>query len=877
MYSNILDTDSDHYHQEQTIFDLTPFPMWIFDLETFRFLAVNKEAILQYGYSEEEFLNMTIKDIRPKEDIPKLEKAVKKALTRKEVYKESLYRQKKRDGSIMYVQIKSNLIYYHGKKAEIVTAIDLTNRYKREQKIEAQKEYLKAIGVISQMLLKTSNWSQSLHECFKIIGDTINVDRIYFFQNNLRQQTTSQKIEWSRNHIYPQIDNQELQDIPFSQFPLFMEPLKNRQPFEAIVNELPPSSTREILKHQEIWSILVLPIWIKDDFAGFIGFDDCHRERKFTEDEFQLLYSLTSNLGYVIKEQEAYQELSFNEARFKALIQNSKDLLAIIDDKGNYKFIAPASKTVLGVSPDEFLGKNAFDFVYNEDAPRLKQQLDELLKSEYISSEPYRFLDGNGNWRWLKTESSNHLKTPFIEGIVTNTHEVTSEVKKQKVDELRVSLTQAVGQPGTLLSCLDEALNILLNLPEIAVSEIWLVSNDETRLDLFSIVCREGSLSSFCQTSKDVNSLVMGDGLPGLVWKDDKTVVMKDLSSNERFCRPEAAREAGLHTGIGLPLKYNNEFLGCITCFSQYIRHKNSEVVSLLTEVSQQLGAVIKQKITEVEYRSFFNISPDPHCIVGFDGFIKKFNKAFVNLLGYGENEIVTTPIFQLIHKDDQKEAMERLQASIKQASIKGVSPRSFEARFLTRSGHIRWLIWTGTIVPESKIFVAVAKDITEQKLAEQEFRMAYDRLVTAQKIAKLGYWVREVDSEASYWSDETYKIYEYSPREFTPTMENIAKTFHPDDRYLIEINPIKRLEPGKVKSYEHRIITGTGKMKWLHQEIRLVTDDQGNPVRIEGALQDITERKEHEEQLSISNERFNLPCWPVTKLFGKSIIKNKR
>lgn len=85
---------------------------------------------------------------------------------------------------------------------------------------------------------------------------------------------------------------------------------------------------------QEIKSILVLPLWVNDFFYGFIGFDNCTEEREFSEEEFQLIQVLTSNLGHVIKQLEAFQELSYREARFKSLIENGKDLIAIIDKTG---------------------------------------------------------------------------------------------------------------------------------------------------------------------------------------------------------------------------------------------------------------------------------------------------------------------------------------------------------------------------------------------------------------------------------------------------------------------------------------------------------------------------------------------------------------
>src|SRR5690606_10043624 len=153
-----------------SIFDLAPFPMWIFDLETLRFLAVNQEAIRHYGYSCEEFSQMTLRDIRPVEDIPQFEKAINEARYRTEPYKQSLFKHKKKDGSIMWVQLKANLIKYQGKKAEIVTAVDMTERYLQETYIADQKRFQATIAALNEILLKTSDWRKALKACFEIVG-----------------------------------------------------------------------------------------------------------------------------------------------------------------------------------------------------------------------------------------------------------------------------------------------------------------------------------------------------------------------------------------------------------------------------------------------------------------------------------------------------------------------------------------------------------------------------------------------------------------------------------------------------------------------------------------------------------------------------------
>src|SRR5690606_9790114 len=406
----------------------------------------------------------------------------------------------------------------------------LTESYKHEQKIEAQKKYLHAIGTINQLLIKTNDWQKPLNACFKIVGETINVDRVYFFQNNPQQQTTSQQVQWTRDGIEPLIDSFNLQNIPYSQVSLFMGPLKKQRHFEAIVEELPPSPIKEILKAQKIKSLLVLPIWGNEGFFGFIVLGDCRNKRTFNEDEFRLLHTLTSNIGHIIKRDETYQKLSHSKSRFKSLIENGKDLIAITDEKGNYKYAAPTYKRVLGMAPEDFLGKNTFDFIHEDDRPRLKQYLNKVLKSKYVLMEPYRFAHADGKWRWVRTEITNHLNTPLIKGLVANTQEVTAEVEKRIADELIAALTLVIGQTGSLASCLNEALNRLVKLFKINACEIWLVSPDATQLDLIAKACQDNDFGKFYQNSSDVTSLEKGSGLPGHIWKELKTTSWKDIS-----------------------------------------------------------------------------------------------------------------------------------------------------------------------------------------------------------------------------------------------------------------------------------------------------------------------------------------------------------
>ena len=113
------------------LFDFAPYPIWIYDRETLRFIAVNNAAVVSYGYSRQEFLAMTIKDIRPQEDVPALLASVASLSNGERGF--GLWRHRKKDGSIIDVEVTSYSISFAGRPADYVMAIDITERRRAEE------------------------------------------------------------------------------------------------------------------------------------------------------------------------------------------------------------------------------------------------------------------------------------------------------------------------------------------------------------------------------------------------------------------------------------------------------------------------------------------------------------------------------------------------------------------------------------------------------------------------------------------------------------------------------------------------------------------------------------------------------------------------
>lgn len=127
---NLRESETRYRH----LFENNPYPMWVYDVETLEFLAVNDAAVYRYGYTIEEFNSMTIADIRPAEDVPK---AIEKAKSTKRLIDSTGdWRHKKKDGTVINVEITSHALEFEGRKARLVLAHDVSDRLRAEKAVK---------------------------------------------------------------------------------------------------------------------------------------------------------------------------------------------------------------------------------------------------------------------------------------------------------------------------------------------------------------------------------------------------------------------------------------------------------------------------------------------------------------------------------------------------------------------------------------------------------------------------------------------------------------------------------------------------------------------------------------------------------------------
>lgn len=128
------------------LFHLSPQPMYLYDIASLRFLDVNAAAIKQYGYSREEFLSITILDIRPEEEVANLLNELEAVKKNGVDFYRGTYIQKTKHGETLHVDLHSNLISYEGKTARLVLAGNITDRVKYLERLKAQNKNLREIA-----------------------------------------------------------------------------------------------------------------------------------------------------------------------------------------------------------------------------------------------------------------------------------------------------------------------------------------------------------------------------------------------------------------------------------------------------------------------------------------------------------------------------------------------------------------------------------------------------------------------------------------------------------------------------------------------------------------------------------------------------------
>ena len=257
------------------------------------FFEVNDAACDLLGYSREELLEMSIKDI---DNHVQSGKAMHHDVLVKEhssLIMERVHQRK--NGTTIPVEIHASGFKYMGKNAVLSFVRDITERKKAENLIRENLRKQRILTDVSYMFNTQSDIGYAINQTLRRIGEAFEVDRSYIFEYSSDKKFTSNTYEWCNEGVEPQIDN--LQDIPISIIPSW-DPLLEKDGIIISDNiDKLPDDILDILKPQHIRSIVVLPIIAYGDRIGFFGIDICGENHKWQQSEIDILKTVANILS----------------------------------------------------------------------------------------------------------------------------------------------------------------------------------------------------------------------------------------------------------------------------------------------------------------------------------------------------------------------------------------------------------------------------------------------------------------------------------------------------------------------------------------------------------------------------------------------------
>lgn len=240
-------------------------------------------------------------------------------------------------------------------------------------------------------------------------------------------------------------------------------------------------------------------------------------------------------------------------------------------------------------------------------------------------------------------------------------------------------------------------------------------------------------------------------------------------------------------------------------------------------------------------------------------------NQKLCDITGYTREELVGRNFNEITHPDDVAASISFRRGVMAKPEAANLPQR--EKRYIRKDGSIVWCQLTNSIVRDSAgniaHLAAIIQDISERKAADQALKLLEleqrqlaqkaeserVRLAEAQALAKIGSWETMLPDLKVLWSEETYRIFEIDDvTGFQPTHSAFLEFIHPDDRAKVDTAFSSSLKDPSRHSIEHRIVMRDGRVKTVDEHWRTFFNDHGQPIRIAGTCQDITDKKQAEE-----------------------------
>ncbi|MEW6159684.1 MAG: PAS domain S-box protein [Verrucomicrobiota bacterium] len=305
------------------------------------------------------------------------------------------------------------------------------------------------------------------------------------------------------------------------------------------------------------------------------------------------------------------------------------------------------------------------------------------------------------------------------------------------------------------------------------------------------------------------------------------------------------AMKAGAHDYV---MKYNLTRLG--PAIERELREAQNR------RARRQAEADLKENIrlSEAKFRGVVDSLAEGLLITDLDDTILYANARMTELTGYAPGELNGCRAYEKLCPPHRWESCQRHRERRKQ----GICDR-YEMELIRKDGSITWAEISAAPLrdPQGAIVgtVGAITDISERRQAREALQKSQESLLRAQSVGRVGSWEVDLGQKTLTWSPETFRIFGRSPENHSPSIDGFYQAIPTADREMVRQAVAAAIEEKTPYSIDHRVLRPDGSERHVHEQAEIVCDGEGKPVRIIGTVQDVTERKQLEEQLRHSQK----------------------
>lgn len=876
------------------MFSSNPQPMWIYDLITLAFLEVNDAAISHYGYSKEEFRAMTLKDIRPDEDVDLLIKDLEQ--TRKTYNQAGEWRHRKKNGEIIRVEISSHTITYGGRQARHVMVNDITARKLVEETLYQSEE-------------RSRNALDHLLEGCQIIG----FDWRYIYLNNTAE-----------------IHNKRPKEELLGQRYMDMWPgIEETEVFKVI---------RQTLEER-------VSAHFENEFTfpdGSLGWFDLSIQ-PVPEGVFILSIDITERK----KIENALRE---SEEKYRLIADNSDDWIYWVAPDGHLHYVSPACERVTGYSPDEFANhpELTHEIVFGADKTKVSQHTRISKLDDTPHNLEFRVVTKSGEIRWI-----NHSCSPIFnaDGEYLGRRGTNRNITERKLQEeqlfeseFRFGKLYENGPFGMVMAdkefrfkkanpafCAimgyneaellqftfkdvshpDDLSNDLANVRKLMNKEIAVYKTEKRyirkdgqpiwgSLTLTATYDSEGQFLYNLGIIEDITHRKQAE--EDLRERENKLstilnllpVGISILDQDQKIVYENSALEnilgitrEGIQTGDYRERKYlrsdgtpkpSKEFAS-IRAFKE-----KTEQYNIITGVVKEDGHTVWTNVSAVPVEfpdwKVVLVTADITGLKRTEDALKKSKQLLSETESMGKvggwelyidtmKQTWTDEVYR-IHEVDftfnpnvdkgisfyTPESKPMVEKAVQRAIQYGES-FDLELEIITAKGNLRKVHTIGKADLENRRVYGFFQDITERKLAEEKIRELNERISTATRASQVGIWDWDIINDKLTWDDQMYALYGLKKDEFAGAYEAWVNGLHPDDKEHGARQTEMALIGEKEYDTEFRVVWPDGTIRHCKAKGEVFRNENGEPVRMVGINYDVTEQKKIDQKIREKDQEF--------------------